>query len=59
MANPVFIKVGNDYINPAQVRMVKVTKLDVEIYFNAIPGCRTVSHGDADLLLTFIKTQHI
>ena len=56
---PQFIKVGKIYINPETIRFVDVLKTTVDIYFNGIPGCRTVSLGDAELLLTFIKTQHI
>ena len=59
MNNPVFIKVGNCFVNPAQIRLVTVNKTDVDIYFNGIPGCKTVSLGNAELLLTYIKTQHI
>ena len=51
METPVFIKVGNNFINPASIRMVIVNKIDVDIFFNGISGCRTVSLGDAELLL--------
>ena len=59
MESPVFIKVGNNFINPASIRMVIVNKIDVDIFFDGISGCRTVSLGDAELLLAYINTQHI
>ena len=57
--NSVFIKVGSSYINPATIRMVTVHKIDVDIFFNGVSGFRTVSLGDAELLLAYINTQHI
>ena len=57
MNNPIFIKVGNCFINPAQIRLVTINKTDVDIYFNGIPGCKTVSLGNAEPLIALLNSR--
>lgn len=51
-----FIKVGDIYIRPDQIRMVEIRQYGVDIYFNGVPGSRAVSIKDAKDLLAFINS---